>query len=163
MATNLIYPEGSWIVHVFYGVGQVIRLEKKHLEGKENLYYRVEGKDGTFWLPVNKADSERIRPVVSKEKMRSAIQALGEKPHRLIGNHIQRKSKIKEIQSTGSITSIACLVRDLTYQASEKKLSIPEQETLDSLKKRLAMEWSVVFEIKPKEAEKKLNALLEKV
>jgi len=162
MATNLVYSVGTWIVHVYYGVGQVVRLEKKHLEGKENLYYRVESRNGTFWLPVNKADSDRIRPIVSKSKMRSAIQALEEPPERLVGNHMQRKTQIKEIQSTGSIVPIARLVRDLSFQASEKKLSIPEQETLDSLKKRLAMEWSVVFDIKPQEAQKQLNALLEK-
>lgn len=160
MEIEQLYPEGSWIVHNNYGVGKVVRLEEKHLEGSANLYYRVEGNNGTFWVPADHPDSERLRSIASRKKMESAIQSLGETPQPLDSNHIQRKAQIKEVLSSGSIHAIAGLVRDLTAFSSGRKLGIPEQEMLESLKGRLVAEWSLVMGVDSHTARAVLERIL---
>lgn len=162
MELTQLFSEGTWIVHTNYGVGKVVRLEKKHMDGNANLYYRVEGDNSTFWIPVDHSNSTRFRSIATKEKMQSAIQALGDPPHKLESNHIQRKIQIKEIISTGAIIPYACLVRDMSRFASEKNLSMPEQEMLDDLKGRLVAEWSLVMDIEPQAVRTKLDKLLKK-
>ncbi len=155
-----MFVKGSWIVHVYYGVGQVIRLEKKCLDGKKTIYYRVEGKDGTFWLPVNKADNKRVRPIASQKQLNSAINAIKEEPRTFTEDYKQRQIMLNESKSEGSLHETACLVRDLSYWEANKHLNLSEKETLEYLKSRLSMEWSVVFNIKQQEARTKLNELL---
>lgn len=127
---------------------------------KDILYYRIKGGNGTFWLPVNKADAERVRRTVSQEKLQKAIRVLGEHPRELDKNHKERHSMIKEVKSKGSIVPIARLVRDLFFKKAERKLNLTEQEALEDLEKRLIMEWAVVLNIKPHEARMQLRDLL---
>jgi RNA polymerase-interacting CarD/CdnL/TRCF family regulator len=155
-----MFVKGSWIVHVYYGVGQVKRLEKKCLDGKKTIYYRVEGKDGTFWLAVNKADTKRVRPIASQKQLNSAINAIKEEPRTFTEDYKQRQILLNESKSEGSLLETACLVRDLSYWEANKHLNLSEKETLEYLKNRLSMEWSIVFNIKQQEARTKLNDLL---
>jgi RNA polymerase-interacting CarD/CdnL/TRCF family regulator len=160
MAEMRVYTKGDWVVHVYYGVGQVRGLEKKRIEGKDRLYYRVEGDNGTFWLPVSNTNTERVRPVVSKQKLQTAIQALKERPQKVDHDHKKRGIWLKEARLTGTLNSIACLVRDLSVFDSKKKLSPNEQDTLEELKARLVKEWSVVLNINPQEARMRLDDLI---
>lgn len=155
-----MFVKGNWIVHIYYGVGQVKRLEKKCLDGKKTIYYRVEGKDGTFWLAVNKADTKRVRPIASQKQLNSAIQAIKEQPREFTEDYKQRQIFMNESKSRGSLLEIACLVRDLSYWEVEKHLNLSEKEMLEHLKNRLSMEWSIVLDIKQQEARTELNELL---
>jgi RNA polymerase-interacting CarD/CdnL/TRCF family regulator len=155
-----MFVKGNWIVHIYYGVGQVKRLEKKCLDGKKTIYYRVEGKDGTFWLPVNKSDTERVRPIASQKQLDSALQAIKEQPRTFTEDYKQRQILLNESKLEGSLLEIACLVRDLSYWQVEKHLNLSEKETLEHLKNRLSMEWSIVEDIKQQEARTELNELL---
>jgi len=155
-----MFVKGNWIVHLYYGVGQVKRLEKKCLDGKKTIYYRVESKDGTFWLPVNKSDTERVRPIASQKQLDSAIQAIKEQPRTFTEDYKQRQIFLNESKSEGSLLEIACLVRDLSYWEVEKHLNLSEKETLEHLKNRLSMEWSIVEDIQQQEARTELNELL---
>ena len=159
MVNRSVFNKGDWVVHVNYGIGRVIAQEKKCLEEREILYYRIEGEDGTFWLPVNNAHTARVRPVVSQIEMQKAIQVLEDSPQELEKNHRQRQVQIKEVLSKCSIDQTASLVRDLLFTQSERKLNVLEQETLDKLKKHLIMEWSVVLDIKPQEARMQLREM----
>ena len=161
MEENRVYSEGMWVVHTNYGVGQITMSEKKQLGGENSLYYRVEGDNATFWLSVDTLDStDRVRPVASKQKLREAIAVMGERPKKLAATHKERVSQIHDIMASGSLLPIAGLLRDLTHQASERNLSIPEQETLEKLQTRIATEWSVVFDINPEEARTKIDKVL---
>ena len=155
-----MFVKGNWIVHIYYGVGQVKRLEKKCLDGKKTIYYRVEGKDGTFWLPVNKSDTERVRPIASQKQLDSALQAIKEQPRTFTEDYKQRQILLNESKLEGSLLEIASLIRDLSYWEVEKHLNLSEKETLEHLKNRMSMEWSIVLDIKQQEARTELNELL---
>jgi RNA polymerase-interacting CarD/CdnL/TRCF family regulator len=162
MVDSSVFAKGDWVVHVYYGVGQVIALENKCLGGKDISYYRIEGEDGTFWLPVDNADNERVRPIVSHKELQSAIQVLEEPPQELGSNHKQRQNRMKDAISKCEIIPTACLVRDLLFAQAERKLNITEEETLEKLEKNLIKEWSVVLNIKPEKVQMQLRDLLVK-
>lgn len=160
MANIKTFAKGDWIVHVNYGVGQVKGLERKGIAGKDTLYYRIENDSSTFWLPVSRANTKRVRPIVTKRKLTEAIRLLKDTPQEVFENHKQRENWIKETRLKGALRSTVCLVRDLFVQDSKKKLSPREQDILEDLKKQVVMEWSAVLDIKPFEARSQLENLL---
>jgi RNA polymerase-interacting CarD/CdnL/TRCF family regulator len=154
------YNIGDWIVHVNYGIGQVVEIEEKSLGENNTTYYRVDGQNGTYWVPVNQADTDRIRPIASKEKLKNAMHVLTEKPQEIEDGYKQRQAYIKSIRQKVSLFADVNLVRDLSFLDTKKELSPTEQDSLEDLKKRLAMEWSVVMDINFQNALKKLEKKL---
>ena len=54
-----LFSEEDWVFHLFHGVGQVKGIEEKTLGGETKKYYKVEADKGTYWIAVNKMESER--------------------------------------------------------------------------------------------------------
>ena len=46
------YKKGDWIVHIFYGLGQVIGKDKRELDGEKQGYLKVKTDDSLYWIPV---------------------------------------------------------------------------------------------------------------
>lgn len=160
MTVNHGYEEGDWLVHVHHGIGQIIKLEQKSIGNSQDLYYRIEGIDCTFWIPASSIANERIRPAVSKRKMREAIRILKRPPRQLERDYKKRQQLIKEIMSEHSLAQNARLVRDLNHAQINRKLGVTESRILEHLEKHLIMEWSVVFDIDLDEANRRLKESL---
>lgn len=133
MALNHGYEEGDWLVHLHHGIGQVITLEKKSIGNRQDLYYRIEGIDCTFWIPASKIENERIRPAVSKQKMQEAIRIMKRPPRKLARDYKKRQQQIKEIMSEHSLAQNARLVRDLYHAQTNRKLGVTETRILEHL------------------------------
>ena len=157
MAVNHGFEEGDWLVHVHHGIGQIIKLEQKSIGNRQDLYYRIEGIDCTFWVPASSIDNERIRPAVSKRKMQEAISILKRPPRELERDYKKRQQLIKEIMSEHSLAQNARLVRDLNHAQIDRRLGVTESRILDHLEKHLIMEWSVVLDIDLQEANRRLR------
>jgi RNA polymerase-interacting CarD/CdnL/TRCF family regulator len=142
--TKMPYSIGDKIVHAFYGVGQVVDIEDKKLNDKTTTYYVVETRNSTFWLPVEKADNERIRPIASSETIENnVIETLNSDPQEMASHYRTRKKRMKDVRASGEIVPIARLVRDLTYRRFTKgNLTDIESRNLDHLKSRLVSEWA---------------------
>lgn len=138
-----IYSVNDWIVHLYYGVGQIIEIDEKPLAGKNVEYYRVKTENSTFWIPVDQADNPRIRPVASREKVLSALEVLKETPRGMDSKYKKWKHRIKNVKSDGSLEAIAQLVRDLTARSTQKKLNFVEEQALKKFKERLIKECSL--------------------
>jgi len=160
MAEKCVFEKDNLLVHVNYGIGQVTALENKCLGNKHILYYRIEGENYTFWLPVNNADTKRVRPAVSRKEMQKSIHTLEGRPKALGKNHKQRQDRIKDAVSKCSIVPTARLVRDLLVAQAERKLGESELKALDKLEKHFIMEWSVVYNFKLQKARMELRELL---
>ena len=57
------FRKGDWISHLHHGVGQVEGKEKKSLGGESQEYYKVRTRNGTYWIPTDNLDPDRIRVV----------------------------------------------------------------------------------------------------
>lgn len=151
---------GNRIVHKHYGVGKIKCIEEKSFQGKSHQYFRVEGKDSIFWVPVDAVDNERIRPLASNKKIQQVIETLKSAPNQMADNYKKRSNRIQNVRTKTDLIPIAKLIRDLYARRKNKKLTTVELRNLHSLEDRLLSEWCARQDISVAEARKKLKALV---
>jgi len=157
------FSKGDWIVHLHYGVGQVKAVEKKQIGESKFSYYRVETSNSTFWVPVEYPDSERVRPVASKYKMRKAIGILRGTPVALADDHNDRKRQINEVLALISIDAGVTLLRDLSARQASFKLNPTEEKALDQFVNNFILEWSVSTGTDIEKTREKFQGLLQEI
>jgi CarD family transcriptional regulator len=151
---------GDWVVHLYHGVGQIKKIEKKRLNGNAQDYYRVKTHNSVFWVPVSNLNNDRIRPLTSPNELKKALKILQKPPQEMDTNHNKRKSRINTVKSDGSLQSALRLVRDLSAREAEKKLNTTEKRALERLKDHMLREWATCMHIDIEEASIRLNNLL---
>ncbi len=157
MSVDITFDIGDWIVHNYYGVGQIIRIEKRPIHGEKVRTFRVQTKDCVYWVPVKKAVNPRIRRVVNKRKLRRALKLLKSRPAEMAKNYKTRHARISEVFEDGSIREFTKLLRDLYGLKGTKKLNNTEKDAVDKLEERLAREYAASYETSIEEARKKLK------
>lgn len=146
------FSKGEWIVHHYYGVGQVRGVETKELDGEKAKYYRVKTRNSMFWVPVNGDDHSRLRALSSPNEIKKVMRVLKRVPEEMDADHMARKKLIREVLVEGSLEDIACLIRDLAGRQRASRLNPTEEDALKRFKERLLREWAVCMELKPDEA-----------
>lgn len=144
MDSNSTYSIDDWVVHSYYGVGQIKRIEVKPINEEDKECYKVKTKDSTFWFPTTDAENPRIRPVATQDMMKKVIRELKRKPHLLDQDKTIWKKKIEEVQAEGDLLSISILVRDLSGQQVVRDLNQTEKNALEHFKERLLREWASI-------------------
>lgn len=157
MSVDITFEIGDWIVHNYYGVGQIKRIEKRPIHGERVKTFRVKTKDGVYWVPVRKMENPRIRRVVNKRKLRRALRVLNSKPEEMEKNYKTRHARISNVFEDGSIREFMKLLRDLYALRETKKLNNTEREAVDKLEERLTREYAASYEISIPDARKKLR------
>lgn len=157
------YSKGEWIVHAFYGIGQIKGVEVKCISGEESRYYKIQATDSTYWMPVDQMDSEALRPLATSEEMQQAIDVFLEPPKEMSSNQNVRKGRIRRVQLQNKPQSVARLVRDLQARQKEKGiLNQNERTAYGVLKQQLIEEWALVSGWNSKKAALELDALLDR-
>lgn len=155
------FEVGDWIVHNWYGVGEIKKLEERPIHGEEIKCYRVKTKDATYWLPVENAVNDRTRRVVNKTRFNKALKALKDKPQKMAKNYRTRNARIREIIfESGSLVKMAGLLRDLLNLRKKKKLNNTEKTAVDKIRERIVREWSACRDIPVEEARTKLQNIV---
>jgi RNA polymerase-interacting CarD/CdnL/TRCF family regulator len=144
MDSNIPYSVDDWIVHSYYGVGQIKRIEVKPIHGKDTSCFKVKTKDSTFWFPATDDDNPRIRPIGSKDIIHKVIKYLRRKSNKLDVDRKYWKERISEVQSDGDLISMSLLVRDLSAQQVLRNLNQTETDALEKFKERLVREWASI-------------------
>ena len=155
------FSKGDWIVHSYYGVGQIAGIEKKILDDVQEKYFKVETQNSTYFIPTKKVDEDRIRPVASKYMLRKAIKAFKSTPQELDPDHNQRKRQLSELVSDLSLVASAELVRDLIARQTTNGLNDHEENTLHKLTERFVQEWAITQEIDYEQALEKFEQLVQ--
>ena len=156
-----LYEVGDWMVHLIYGVGQVKKLEKRPIGGIDRLCYRVRTEDGVFWLPIDNADNERVRPIAGPKLIQHALETLRKAPQKMAANFQTRRKRIRKVSLDGDLDTDLKLVRDLNARQFKKGLNSTEQSALDTIVKRFLQEWSLSKGIEIQEARQKLERFLQ--
>lgn len=144
MALNSPYSVDDWIVHTYYGVGQIRRIETKPLHGEDTKCFKVKTKNSIFWFPTTEDENPRIRPVASKEIIKKVIRNLRRKSSKLDTDRKLWKTRINEVQSNGDLLSLSVIIRDLSAQQVLRKLNQTEEDALRFFKERLVREWASI-------------------
>ena len=146
MDSNMTYSTGDWIVHSYYGVGQIKRIEIKPIHEEDTQCFKVKTNDSTFWFPTNDPNNPRIRPVASQDVIQKVIKNLRTKANELNTDRDHWKKKIDEVQADGDLLSISILVRDLSAQQILRDLNQTEKIALEKFKERLLREWASIMQ-----------------
>lgn len=157
----LPFQVGDKVVHWSYGPGEIIQLEEKSLSGRMTLYYVVQVRDLTLWVPVEGADQHSLRPPTSMgefEKLFSILRGPGEK---LSDDRYERKSQLTELLRDGTLESVCRAIRDLSFHGYRKKLNDFDAALLERARKFLLDEWRISMSVPLGDAEHQLELLLE--
>jgi len=157
------FRKGDWVSHLHHGVGQVEGKEKKILDGETREYYKVQTRNGVYWIPTDDLDPERIRPVVSEKKLQKAIVILESPPELMDSKHTDRKNRINHVIEEGNLDGFCNLMKDLHGKRAGGKLNTTEQRAHTNIKKKIASEWSATREISLQDANKEINKILRKI
>ena len=108
-----VYSIGDWIVHIYYGVGQILSKEKMTLEGIRQMYFRIKTENSSYWLPLSKIDVNRVRPLASKYQIKKALALTRKPPRKLSNDYKVRRKEISQAINDVSLYSKARMIRDL--------------------------------------------------
>ena len=148
MPTVQAYNVSDWIVHRHYGVGQIESVEEKSIGDNKNTYYKIQGENSTFWVPLDKSDDAWLRPVVEPAEMEEAVEVLRTYEGTIEGNLSQRQSRVRRVSPNDSPVEIALLLRDLrTLRSKNKNLSRVEENALRLYTTCFTTEWSVSLQM----------------
>lgn len=163
MELQATHSNGDWLVHQYYGVGQLKGKETKNIGGEESTYFRLEmDNKSTIFIPEDKLNSEWFRPVASQNTLQEVKEILARPPKKMAQNFNTRKSRIKQVMTENTMVGIARIIRDLSGRRRRRKtLSKTEDSALRKLKDRLLSEWTVATGLDEEEARIKLKLLLE--
>lgn len=144
MDSTPTYTKGDWVVHAYYGVGQIRRIETKPLDGQDTDCFRVKTRDCTYWFPAREVDNPRIRPVASPDIIAKMIKNLRRKSSARDTDRNFWRQRINEVQAEGDLLSISVLVRDLYAQEKLRTLNQTEKNALSRFENLLLGEWASI-------------------
>lgn len=150
-----LYKPGDWIVHVDYGVGQVLGEDQKTLGGEKCRFLRVKTSDSIYWIPIKNIDNIRIRPIASKNQFRYALILIQKAPKKLAKSYLARRREIAQTLKDVSLYSKVRLMRDLNARKSTNFNSF-DSNVLVNIKEQFLLEWKLVME----EDQNKLELIL---
>jgi len=155
-----VYSIGDWVVHVYFGVGQILSKEKMTLEGIRQMYFRIKTENSSYWLPLAKIDLNRVRPIASKYQIKKALALTRKPPGQLSKDYKVRRKEISQAVNDISLYSKAKMIRDLHGRRVSDYLNLDEIDQLKNMKEDFCVEWALVLQINRKIVEKILDEAL---
>lgn len=157
----LRFKVGDWIVHTSYGMGKVVDIVDKDMDGQRETFFKVSTDDIEYWLPVDKADADHIMPLRSEKEFNQAIKIISEAPKPMTEPHNQYKRLIYERWLDGSLSARAAFIRDLHGRNSVKAISYDEKSAYEKAENHFINEWIITVPSLTKAmARKRLNEAL---
>ena len=153
--------KGDWIVHAYYGIGQIVGTETKKIGKKETKYYKAKTQNSTFFIPIENPINDRIRPLSSMYKLNKAKKILKDQPENYPENHNERRKLISETSSDRSMDTSAQIIRDLFHRKHNHGLNEFEQKTLEATEKLFVTEWAIIKEISEEQAKEELDKIID--
>lgn len=154
------FQVGEKVVHWVYGLGEIIQLDEKKLQGKTLQYYVVQIRDLTLWVPAGDEGETCLRYPTPASEFRELFTILKQPGEPLSENRLLRKTQLADQLKDGKLSSICRTVRDLTVQGRVKKLNENDTQYLDRARNLLLTEWAVSLSVPLEQARDELNHLL---
>lgn len=156
------FYKGDMVMHWAHGIGQIVNLEERALSGAKAVYYVVQVKDMTVWVPADSKVESRLRPPTPKFQFENLLVILSSPSEPLPEDRLERKTRLQELLQDGRPESLCQVIRDLS--AYQKKLGKPMNDNdhivLKQARNTLLGEWGFVLSITPAQAEHEMHRLL---
>jgi RNA polymerase-interacting CarD/CdnL/TRCF family regulator len=156
------FYKGDMVMHWTHGMGQIVSLEERALAGVKTVYYVVQVRDMTVWVPADSKVGRRLRPPTPKDQFEQLLVILSRPPETLPADKLERKTRLMEMLQDGSPESLCHVIRDLyAYQKQlGKPMSDTDQMILKQSRNMLLGEWGFVLSMTQAQAEHELHRLL---
>jgi len=159
---KLEFAVGNYVVYPKHGVGRIMDLETKEIAGTELELYVIsfEKERMTLRVPTDKAVDSGMRKLSNQVTMDQAFTTLKGKARIKRTMWSRRAQEYEAKINSGSLVSIAEVVRDLHRKEDQPEQSYSERQIYESALGRLARELAAVEKIEESEAVSKLQDVL---
>jgi CarD family transcriptional regulator len=144
-----MFDIGDKAVYPGHGVGVIEAIESKKISGREQLFFilRILDNGMTIMIPTGNLEVVGLRGVIPSVEIPRVFEILKERQISLDTQTWNRRYReYMDKINTGSIFSIAEVLRDLQVLKMEKDLSFGERKILDTAENLLVRELAVARE-----------------
>ena len=154
---------GDFVVYPSHGVGKIIGTETRKVDDTDLdlLVVRFEHERMTLRVPLLKAEASGLRTLSSKVQMDEAVITLKGKAKVRKTMWSRRAQEYETKINSGSLVSIAEVVRDLYRKDDQGEQSYSERQMYQSALERLASEFAAVDETDKGTAVTKLEKIID--
>jgi CarD family transcriptional regulator len=159
---RVILTSGNKVVYPSQGPCLIGPVVKKVIDGKQISFYQLallDDSGGELLVPVDKAQTIGIRPLLNRSDIPKVLGLLKEPPG-ANKDWQQRANDNFKLLTSGSAFDLAEVVKSLTRLSEKKALSFRESRTLEKARKLLIGEISEVMGETKSAAEKHVDEAL---
>lgn len=159
-----MFDIGDKAVYPGHGVGVIEAIESKTISGREQLFFilRILDNGMTIMIPTGNIDVVGLRGVIPSLEIPRVFQILKEREISLDTQTWNRRYREYMVKiNTGSIFSIAEVLRDLQVLKMEKDLSFGERKILDTAENLLVKELAVARNVEESDVLMEIRKIFE--
>lgn len=159
-----MFDIGDKAVYPGHGVGVIEAIESKAISGREQLFFilRIFDNGMTIMIPTGNVDVVGLRGVIPSMEIPRVFQVLKKRRISLDTQTWNRRYReYMDKINTGSIFSIAEVLRDLQVLKMEKDLSFGERKILDTAENLLVKELAVARDVEESEMLMEIRKIFE--
>ncbi len=161
---SLKYKIGDKAVYPGHGVGEIISIEIKKIEGQELSFYimKIIDSDLKIMIPTNNPKSAGIRDLIEEEKISKVYDILKEQDVRIDNVAWNKRFKdYNEKLKSGSLFEVAEVLRDLFVLKKRKELSFGEKRMYEMAINLLSQEISIVKSLEKDDIVEEIEKILQ--
>ena len=147
------FRNGDPVMHWTYGFGHIVQLEERTVSGQKTLYYAVQVRDLTIWVPADAKLESRLRPPTPEAGFEQLFSLLTSAGEQLPDDRQERKLLLQEQLRDGRAESLCRVIRDLSAYRQTKPLNDNDQALLKRSRDALLSEWAFALSISPAQAD----------
>ena len=151
---------GDPVIHWTYGLGKIVRQEERTFSGEKKLYYAVQSRDLTVWVPADAQVMSRLRPPTSEREFSKLFAILSGPGESLPDDRLERKTQLVDELKGGKAEAVCRVIRDLSFFQQRKSLNDNDKLVLKQASDSLLGEWVFSFSISLAQAQEELYRLL---
>jgi len=159
-----MFDIGDKAVYPGHGVGVIEAIESKAISGREQLFFilRILDNGMTIMIPTGNVDVVGLRGVIPSMEIPRVFQILKNRRISLDTQTWNRRYReYMDKINTGSIFSIAEVLRDLQVLKMGKDLSFGERKILDTAENLLVRELAVARDVEESEMLMEIRKIFE--
>jgi CarD family transcriptional regulator len=158
------YKVGDYVVYPTHGVGKIVGEETQEIAGAtlKLLVIEFEKQKMTLRVPMHRAEAAGLRNISSIDQIEKAFETLMSKARTSRGMWSRRAQEYETKINSGSLISVAEVVRDLHKNVDQSERSYSERMIYETAFDRLAGELAAAKQINTHEATDALLEVLKK-
>ncbi|MFH2102165.1 MAG: CarD family transcriptional regulator [Chloroflexota bacterium] len=153
---------GDAVIHWTYGLGKIVRQEERTFSGEKKLYYVVQIRDLTVWVPADGELVSRLRLPTTRRGFSKLFTILSGPGQSLSDDRFVRRTHLVEELKDGRAEAVCRVIRDLSTHQHRKTLNENDKMVLRQASDSLLGEWEFSLAIPVAQARVELNNLLMK-